>query len=540
MKPEDKERITSEVVGRVLDHHMSVALKNPSHLEDVLADTIYNELARLKNDKKDAENARQTASLRRLREKMLQASDTERRDMLKKMVRHFVSEVVGNFSPRVYEFATRMLPTGLSLLLNALSPKRMLSNFPNLPELKDQIRLRGEIAQLQALSELGTILLVPTHSSNLDSIIIGYAIYNLGLPPFVYGAGLNLFSNPLTSFFMHNLGAYKVDRKKQAPLYKEVLKEYASTSIEMGYHNIFFPGGTRSRSGMVEQHLKLGLMGCGLQAYIRNVAMKRDKPNIYVVPCTLSYELVLESESLVEDYLKETGKSRYVMLTNDESWQPRRILNFINSLLGLDTHIYVTFSQALDPFGNTVDLNGISRDPRGREIDIRRYVTVDGRATPVAQRDEQYTRELGAAVADAFLRDNVLMSTQLVAYAMFKLLQEINKEASLYRLLRTGGAYESVAVTDLTTRLRHLLGAVESLVAEGRVRLDEDLQGLAPEDVLAHALRYFGTYHSKPAIRRRGNRLFAEHMNLLYFYSNRLEGYDIEERMAHRKAEEAA
>jgi glycerol-3-phosphate O-acyltransferase len=540
MRPEDKERIVSEVMGRVLDREMTLALKNPAHLEDVIADTIYHELARLKTEPKTAETARHAGSLQKLRSQMLQASDTERRDILKKMVKHFVSEVVGNFSPRVYDFATRLLPTGLSLLFNALSPKRMLANLPHLPDLKDQIRLRGELAQLQALSELGTILLVPTHSSNLDSIIIGYAIYNLGLPPFVYGAGLNLFSNPLTSFFMNNLGAYKVDRKKQAPLYKEVLKEYCATSIEMGYHNIFFPGGTRSRSGMVEQHLKLGLLGCGLQAFIRNLQLKRDKPNVFVVPCTLSYELVLEAESLIEDYLKETGKSRYVMLTRDESWQPVRILNFISSVLALDTHINVTFSQALDPFGNLVDLNGVSRDPRGREIDIRRYVHVEGSPAPLLQRDEQFTRELGVSVARAYLRDNVLMSTNLAAYAMFSLLQEINRGTSLYRLLRTGGAYDSVGATEVTARLRDVIAALQPLAAHGRVRIDEDLEGLPAEDVLAQALRHFGTYHSKPAIRRRGNRLYAENMNLLFFYSNRLAGYDLETTLGRRKAEEAA
>ena len=29
--------------------------------------------------------------------------------------------------------------------------------------------------------------------------------------------------------------------------------------VERGYHSLFFPGGTRSRSGLIEQRLKLGL-----------------------------------------------------------------------------------------------------------------------------------------------------------------------------------------------------------------------------------------------------------------------------------------
>ncbi len=54
---------------------------------------------------------------------------------------------------------------------------------------------------------------MPTHASNLDSLALGYALQRDELPPVVYGAGKNLFTNPIISFFMHNLGAYRVDRR---------------------------------------------------------------------------------------------------------------------------------------------------------------------------------------------------------------------------------------------------------------------------------------------------------------------------------------
>ena len=68
-----------------------------------------------------------------------------------------------------------------------------------------------------------------------------------GLPPTTYGAGKNLFSNPFISFFMRNLGAYRVDRRLRFELYKDVLKEYSTVLLEHGYHSLFFPGGTRCR-----------------------------------------------------------------------------------------------------------------------------------------------------------------------------------------------------------------------------------------------------------------------------------------------------
>ena len=102
---------------------------------------------------------------------------------------------------------------------------------------------------------------------------------------------------------MRNLGAYKVDRKKTATVYKDVLKEYATCSLEMGYHNLFFPGGTRSRSGAVERHLKLGLLGCAVRAYVGRPRAGRPRPEIYLVPVTMNYELVLEAETLIDDHL---------------------------------------------------------------------------------------------------------------------------------------------------------------------------------------------------------------------------------------------
>ena len=149
----------------------------------------------------------------------------------------------------------------------------------------------------------------------------------MGLPPVLYGAGLNLFSNPLLSFFMGNLGAYTVDRRKKNALYKEVLKEYATVTLENGYDNLFFPGGTRSRSGGVEQKLKLGLLGCGINAYLNNLRAGKPEGKIFVVPCTLNYHLVLEGETLIEDHLKDVGKSRYIIV-DDEFSKPRRIAAF--------------------------------------------------------------------------------------------------------------------------------------------------------------------------------------------------------------------
>lgn len=156
------------------------------------------------------------------------------------MIQRFVNEIVGNFSDKVYKFTTRVIPPTFSLLLNTLTPRSLLSHLPKFPDISERIIIKGEIELLQKLEKIGTILLLPTHSSNMDSIVIGWALHRINLPPFTYGAGINLFTNKLISFFMNNLGAYKVDRKKSSNLYKSILKEYATCTLEHGYNNLFF------------------------------------------------------------------------------------------------------------------------------------------------------------------------------------------------------------------------------------------------------------------------------------------------------------
>ena len=76
--------------------------------------------------------------------------------------------------------------------------------------------IRGHVAHVRDLVREGTVILAPTHVSNLDSPLLGLSLYLSQMPPFVYGAGLNLFSNPLLGWWLRRLGAYTVDRTKKA------------------------------------------------------------------------------------------------------------------------------------------------------------------------------------------------------------------------------------------------------------------------------------------------------------------------------------
>jgi len=389
MREEDQERVLTEAVSRIAKDCADAHEAGHRRFDEALADSVYYESHRLKSEKK---------------------SSRQKEDAI------FWSKV-----------------PALGLLLNAVSPAKLLGRFGDLPSLDDAVIVQGETEQLRRLREIGTVILVPTHVSNLDSLVIGYALHRMGLPPFIYGAGLNLFSNPLMGFFMHNLGAYTVDRRKKDPLYKAALKEYATLTLEHGYDNIFFPGGTRSRSGATEQRLKLGLLGTGVRAYTHNLIRGAKDSKIFIVPATLSFQLVLEAETLVDDFLKEQGKSRYI-ISDDEFAKPKRIYDFAKQLMSLDSKIYVTFSRAIDPFGNDVDDEGHSLDPCGREVDPTRFVWTNREPTLDRKREALYTKRAGARIADAFARDSVIQATHLTAWCIFSLMRKQNFNVELIRL----------------------------------------------------------------------------------------------------------
>jgi glycerol-3-phosphate O-acyltransferase len=527
MHPKDKKRVLVEVSSRVKERMLAQArASDEAYLDNLLHEVIYFEGERIRNHPYRSKLKADRGWLRNLRTKFQGASEAAKKRMLGDIIDRHTSEVMGHWSEPVYKFSTSVLPIGMGFMLNGFSPLKLMRSFPELPDVSDNIVIEGEVEHLRALQSKGSYILVPTHLSNLDSPLMGHVIYQMGLPPVTYGAGLNLFEHKFLGFFMHRLGAYKVDRLKRHSLYKEVLKEYATVTLENGYDNLFFPGGTRCRSGAVERKLKLGLMGTGIRAYFNNLRNKKPDPKIFIVPCTINYQLVLEAENLIEDHLKAAGKSRYIIM-DDEFSMPSRIYAFMRSIASLNEKIHLTISRGLDPFGNEVDDEGVSLDGSGRAIDTERYFLRNGKLTEDPGRDAEFTREVGNKVVDAFQRDTVISSTNIAAWTVFEKLRRLSPDPDFYRFLRTGADGVSIPMTEVYQDVEKTLKAVRLLEQRGKLRLSESGKRADAQVVVDKALALFGSYHTKPALQRHGDRMFPKDMNLLYYYRNRLWGYGL-------------
>ncbi len=297
-------------------------------LKEILESTVYKERLRIKQNPWKVDPPSEKSFYKGLQHKLIELSNqddpkqrAELESILREIIAIYSNEIAGNFNRSSYRFARGVATMLFARLLNAARIKGPMSFFSRQLDLDDQIKILGMPEHLRQLAKKGTVILVPTHFSNLDSILIGWVIQWLGLPPFIYGAGLNLFNIKIFAYFMNSLGAYKVDRRKKNLLYLETLKNYSTLALQRGCHSLFFPGGTRSRSGKLEDRLKLGLLGTAVEAQRYNFQHTngKDPQKIFIVPVVINYHFVLEAPTLINDYLRLEGQERYYRESDEYS-----------------------------------------------------------------------------------------------------------------------------------------------------------------------------------------------------------------------------
>ncbi len=514
-----RQDIVEAVTRHVCAHRVEEAGRAPSQqLEYVLNEAAFHEIQRLEKFGAD-DDIGEVGGLgfwRGVARRVGHASEKEKERLLRKVVASYAGDVAGNFDPRVYAFANKVLPVGLALLFNTQNSQTGV----RFRKLRDRIRIEGDLDTLRALSQRGTFVVAPTHVSNLDSIVVGWALAEAGLPPVTYGAGKNLFSNALISYFMHNLGAYKVDRRIRHHIYKECLKAYSEELLTRGFHSLFFPGGTRSRSGEVEDKLKLGLLGTSITAYQRRLKAGNEE-RIFLVPMTLNFGLVMEAGGLINDHLRAVGRE-YYLLPDDPFDSPWEVVRFMLKLAEMETSMVIRFGQPMDVLGNRVDAEGNSYDARGHQVDPASYFTSPaGEVEEDAARDREYTRQAGRALSAAFVRETVLMPTQFVSYVLFEAARRRFPGLDLARVLRFG---KEVVVPwqEVNAEATQLRDRLLSLQRDGQVRLNERIAEASVPELVEEGLSSLGAYHAQEAAVATGQGVRLQDMNLLCYYSNRL------------------
>jgi glycerol-3-phosphate O-acyltransferase len=504
-------------------------------LIDELEATVYREQQRMKRNRWRVDPPDEQKFWTGIKEELIDisANKSEATDgverLLKAIVVRYATEIAGNFKPSSYRFAREITKFWFGRLLNAARVKKFGGIFRNQYTLRDKIQIVGKVKQLRNLARHGTIVMVPTHFSNLDSILIGWIIHALGLPAFIYGAGLNLFNIKIFAYFMNSLGAYKVDRRKKNMPYLETLKTYSSLAIQKGAHSLFFPGGTRSRSGTIEKTLKLGLLSTAIEAQrniYANTPEGEEARKVFIVPVTLNYHFVLEAPELIDDYLSVRGQDRY--LPEQDKYGSFQLIRFMFKFFTKGSNISVSIGRGLDVLGNYVDDNGHSFDQIGRHIHTKDYFISSRQLTTDKQRDDEYTRMLSQRIISEYHRINRIFASHLVAFVAFEMWQKQHAKLDLFGLLRLPEEEQVIDYAEFRKTCKRVRKLIYHLKDEGKANHATHLKGKI-DLVIKHGLENVGIFHlNRPLLLNKQGNIITQDLSLLYYYHNRLVGYDLE------------
>jgi glycerol-3-phosphate O-acyltransferase len=306
-------------------------------------------------------------------------------------------------------------------------------------------------------------------------------------------------------------------------LYKDALKTYSSVMIERGYHSLFFPGGTRSRSGMVEKRLKLGLAGTAVEAFARNRTRGER-----IAPCSSCRRRSTTASCSRPRRSSRTGsrsrgRARYI-IEDDEFSQIDRWVAFFRKLAGVESACVIRFGKPIDPFGNYVDGEGRSQSVDGRTIDAGSYVMKRGVASLDARRDAAYTRELGQVIAHAYETDTVLMATQIVSHVLFRRLVKETPGVDLFGRLRHRGEI-GMRREELHRELGVVLDRLRAMAERGEVHLSERARTWEPKALVDRVMKAFVGYHRKTILTEHDGVIVIEDPTLCLYYQNRLNAY---------------
>lgn len=531
---EDRDGLIETVDQQTLEHILE---KHGDRIGDLISRVSYLELIRLKENpwKVDPPNEEQFWKRVRSEEAANDKHKPEIRqknniELLKRIIHRYTTEIAGNFKESTFLFARKFLTIFFKRLLNAAAGKNFRRLWSTRLELYERIRIHGDVDHVRKMFNHGTVVILPTHLSNLDSIMIGYALDAVvGLPAFAYGAGLNLYESEIFAFYMTRLGAYRVDRRKKNPIYLDSLKIMSQVMLERGTNSLFFPGGTRSRSGAIERELKYGLLNSLLSAQ-RSIYQHGGDQKIIVVPLIIGYHCTLEAQTLINSHLKSTGEEKF--LAGKRLLTVRSLLSFAWKFFSQSSEFHLSFGEPMDVLGFKLDENAKSIDDRGHEVDIREFFTLHGKIEANRQRESVYTRKLAEKVVDNYERHYVVLTSHLAAFTAFQLMQKIHPSMDLYALLRLPVDLLSLPYSLYKETFEKILAILRKMEKEGKIKLQKELHTLEVDEIIRSGIKYLGTFHAVLPLKF-GNKdnILPKNPMLVYYYQNRLSGFGIEDQI---------
>ena len=234
------------------------------------------------------------------------------------------------------------------------------------------------LERLRALVAKGNapLVLLPSHRSYVDFVVLSYVFfaYNLPLPHIL--AGEDFLGLGSLSAMMRSAGAFFIRREFSAdPLYVAIFEEYLQRLLVDTHCLEFFLEGTRSRMGKTLPP-KFGALRTTIEPFLDG-----RLEDICFVPISIDFERILE-ENLYSDEMLGKQKPRetlanllksapllmkanygYLSLQFGEPLSMKKYLqaNVVSETYRRQSEAHEMHSIKYDPVGNKVDRHGLAR-----------------------------------------------------------------------------------------------------------------------------------------------------------------------------------
>ena len=159
-----------------------------------------------------------------------------------------------------------------------------------------------QLEQLREVAGHKPLVFLPSHKSNLDTLVMNVALHDNDLPRTCVFGGSNMSFWPIGPIFQQSGTAYIRRSTRDKPVYNYTLREYVGFLIERRASMQFYVEGGRSRTGKLLPP-KLGLLAYVVEAYRQGRA-----DDVVVVPVSIAYDQLQE----VNEFARESqgaGKS---------------------------------------------------------------------------------------------------------------------------------------------------------------------------------------------------------------------------------------